>query len=143
MQAPTLNAQTLTGSSRVLGRCQTSERHAIVLVTHYMLEADLLNDRCAIISESKVQCCRSSLFLKSQLGKGYLLTISFNTADDDNESIEQQQQPPQIVHNENGAHNPSVAEIDIHMNGILSWAAHAYTRAAHAANASAPASDPD
>jgi ABC-type multidrug transport system ATPase subunit len=37
---------------------------AIVLTTHYMDEADLLCDRIAIMSEGRLQCCGSSLFLK-------------------------------------------------------------------------------
>lgn len=37
---------------------------AIVLTTHYMDEADLLCDRIAIMSEGRLRCCGSSLFLK-------------------------------------------------------------------------------
>ncbi|XP_072517055.1 phospholipid-transporting ATPase ABCA1 isoform X1 [Salminus brasiliensis] len=46
----------------------------IILSTHYMDEADLLGDRIAIISQGKLCCCGSSLFLKSRLGTGYYLT---------------------------------------------------------------------
>uniref|UniRef100_A0A3B1K2Q3 ATP binding cassette subfamily A member 7 n=1 Tax=Astyanax mexicanus TaxID=7994 RepID=A0A3B1K2Q3_ASTMX len=46
----------------------------IILSTHYMDEADLLGDRIAIISQGKLCCCGSSLFLKSHLGTGYYLT---------------------------------------------------------------------
>uniref|UniRef100_A0A669E0V5 ATP binding cassette subfamily A member 7 n=1 Tax=Oreochromis niloticus TaxID=8128 RepID=A0A669E0V5_ORENI len=47
----------------------------IILSTHYMDEAELLGDRIAIISQGKLCCCGSPLFLKSQLGSGYYLTV--------------------------------------------------------------------
>lgn len=43
-----------------------------------MDEADVLGDRIAIISQGKLCCCGSSLFLKSQYGNGYYLTIVRN-----------------------------------------------------------------
>jgi len=55
-----------------VGRC-------ICLTTHFMDEADLLNDRVVIMSAGKSRCAGSSLFLKSKFGKGYLLIISFKT----------------------------------------------------------------
>ncbi|XP_062869316.1 phospholipid-transporting ATPase ABCA1 [Trichomycterus rosablanca] len=50
----------------------------IILSTHYMDEADLLGDRIAIISQGKLCCCGSPLFLKSRLGTGYYLTVVKN-----------------------------------------------------------------
>ncbi|XP_058257271.1 phospholipid-transporting ATPase ABCA1 isoform X2 [Hemibagrus wyckioides] len=47
----------------------------IILSTHYMDEADLLGDRIAIISQGKLCCCGSPLFLKAHLGTGYYLTV--------------------------------------------------------------------
>ncbi|KAJ1086296.1 hypothetical protein NDU88_006417 [Pleurodeles waltl] len=47
----------------------------IILSTHYMDEADLLGDRVAIISQGRLQCCGSPLFLKTTLGTGYYLTL--------------------------------------------------------------------
>ena len=47
----------------------------ILLSTHFMDEADVLGDRIAIISEGKLQCLGSSLFLKSHFGDGYNLTL--------------------------------------------------------------------
>uniref|UniRef100_A0A667XKN2 ATP binding cassette subfamily A member 7 n=1 Tax=Myripristis murdjan TaxID=586833 RepID=A0A667XKN2_9TELE len=47
----------------------------IILSTHYMDEADLLGDRIAIISQGKLCCCGSPLFLKARLGNGYYLTV--------------------------------------------------------------------
>lgn len=47
----------------------------IILSTHYMDEADLLGDRIAIISQGRLCCCGSSLFLKTKLGTGYYLTL--------------------------------------------------------------------
>ena len=40
-----------------------------------MDEADVLGDRIAIISQGKLCCCGSSLYLKSQYGSGYYLTL--------------------------------------------------------------------
>ena len=47
----------------------------IILSTHFMDEADILGDRIAIISQGRLRCCGSSLFLKSQFGSGYYLTV--------------------------------------------------------------------
>uniref|UniRef100_UPI00398F4B51 phospholipid-transporting ATPase ABCA1-like n=1 Tax=Pristiophorus japonicus TaxID=55135 RepID=UPI00398F4B51 len=47
----------------------------IILSTHHMDEADMLGDRIAIISNGKLCCCGSSLYLKNQLGTGYYLTL--------------------------------------------------------------------
>ncbi|XP_034035958.1 phospholipid-transporting ATPase ABCA1 [Thalassophryne amazonica] len=47
----------------------------IILSTHYMDEAELLGDRIAIISQGKLCCCGSPLFLKSRMGSGYYLTV--------------------------------------------------------------------
>jgi hypothetical protein len=41
----------------------------------FMDEADLLGDRIVIMSEGKVECAGSSLFLKSRYGVGYQLTV--------------------------------------------------------------------
>ena len=46
-----------------------------------MDEADILGDRIAIISQGKLRCCGSSLFLKSRFGSGYYMTVV--KADDD------------------------------------------------------------
>ena len=54
--------------------CSTSER-TIILSTHHMDEADVLGDRIAIISHGKLCCCGSSLYLKSQYGSGFYLTL--------------------------------------------------------------------
>ncbi|XP_057217516.1 phospholipid-transporting ATPase ABCA1 isoform X1 [Triplophysa rosa] len=51
------------------------EGRTIVLSTHYMDEADLLGDRIAIISQGKLCCCGTPLFLKARLGTGYYLTL--------------------------------------------------------------------
>ena len=40
-----------------------------------MDEADLLGDRIAIISQGRLCCCGSPLFLKARLGTGYYLTV--------------------------------------------------------------------
>ena len=41
-----------------------------------MDEADILGDRIAIISQGKLQCCGSSLFLKGHYSNGYYVTLT-------------------------------------------------------------------
>eukprot|EP00051_Salpingoeca_urceolata_P027249 m.480607 g.480607 ORF g.480607 m.480607 type:complete len:1709 (+) comp21902_c0_seq1:465-5591(+) len=48
---------------------------AVLLSTHFMDEADLLGDRIAIMSEGRVRCCGTSLFLKGKYGIGYHMTV--------------------------------------------------------------------
>ena len=43
--------------------------------THHMDEADILSDRIAVLSNGKIKCCGSSLFLKAKLGEGYHLHV--------------------------------------------------------------------
>jgi ATP-binding cassette subfamily A (ABC1) protein 5 len=47
----------------------------IILTTHFMDEADVLSDRKAIITNGKLRCVGSSLFLKNRFGIGYHLTV--------------------------------------------------------------------
>jgi len=47
----------------------------IILSTHFMDEADILGDRIAIISDGRLHCCGSSMFLKKQFASGYYLTL--------------------------------------------------------------------
>eukprot|EP00439_Symbiodinium_sp_Y106_P019736 s2508_g2.t1 len=47
-----------------------------VQTTHFMDEAETLGDRIAIMAAGKVKCVGSALFLKSQYGVGYTLTIA-------------------------------------------------------------------
>ncbi|XP_056020266.1 phospholipid-transporting ATPase ABCA1-like isoform X2 [Ostrea edulis] len=51
------------------------KKRTIILSTHHMDEADVLGDRIAIISHGKLCCCGSSLYLKSQYGSGFYLTL--------------------------------------------------------------------
>lgn len=63
----------------------------ILLSTHHMDEADVLGDRIAIISDGKLCCCGSSLFLKSLYGNGYYMTLVREGAeelDEDNDEYE-------------------------------------------------------
>ena len=57
----------------------------IILTTHYMDEADVLADRIAIMSEGKIQCIGSSLFLKNRFGIVYNLKIEKNNKCDPKE----------------------------------------------------------
>lgn len=43
--------------------------------THHMDEADLLSDRVAIISQGRLYCCGSPIFLKNCFGAGFYLTL--------------------------------------------------------------------
>lgn len=56
----------------------------ILLSTHYMDEADVLGDRISIISQGKLQCCGTPLFLKRHFGKGYKLAISLDATNNEN-----------------------------------------------------------
>ncbi|EKF29940.1 ABC transporter, putative [Trypanosoma cruzi marinkellei] len=53
-----------------------SAGRTILLSTHFMDEADLLGDRIMIMSRGSLQCAGSSVFLKSNLGVGYNITLS-------------------------------------------------------------------
>jgi len=46
-----------------------------------MDEADILGDRIAIISEGRLCCCGSSMFLKKQFASGYYLTLVVSDAE--------------------------------------------------------------
>ncbi|XP_077189048.1 retinal-specific phospholipid-transporting ATPase ABCA4 isoform X2 [Paroedura picta] len=47
----------------------------IILSTHHMDEADILGDRVAIISQGKLHCSGSPVFLKNSFGSGFYLTL--------------------------------------------------------------------
>ena len=51
-----------------------------------MDEADVLGDRIAIISQGKLCCCGSSLFLKSRYGNGYYLTMVRSNGQEDSDT---------------------------------------------------------
>ena len=51
--------------------------------THFMEEADVLGDRIAILSQGKLCCCGSSMFLKNHFGSGYYLTVARDLATED------------------------------------------------------------
>ena len=57
-----LDPQSRRGVWEMLRKFKTGR--AIILTTHYMDEADLLCDRIAIMSEGRLKCSGSSLFLK-------------------------------------------------------------------------------
>ena len=46
----------------------------ILLTTHYMDEADILGDRIGILTNGKMTCLGSSMFLKNRFGVGYVMT---------------------------------------------------------------------
>ncbi|XP_035855343.1 retinal-specific phospholipid-transporting ATPase ABCA4 isoform X2 [Sander lucioperca] len=47
----------------------------VIMSTHHMDEADLLCDRVAIISQGRLYCCGSPIFLKNCFGAGFYLTV--------------------------------------------------------------------
>lgn len=47
----------------------------IILSTHHMDEADILGDRVAILSQGKLHCSGSPVFLKNSFSTGYYLTL--------------------------------------------------------------------
>lgn len=47
----------------------------VIMSTHHMDEADLLSDRVAIISQGRLHCCGSPIFLKNSFGAGFYLTL--------------------------------------------------------------------
>lgn len=63
----------------ILKRCKQGK--VIVLTTHFMDEADILGDRILIMAHGKLQCSGSSLFLKSNYGVGYILTVILRARD--------------------------------------------------------------
>ncbi|XP_021342260.1 ATP-binding cassette sub-family A member 7-like isoform X2 [Mizuhopecten yessoensis] len=64
---------------------KVKKNRTILLSTHHMDEADILGDRIAIISQGKLCCCGSSLFLKSLYGSGYYLTMVQSNGEDRDE----------------------------------------------------------
>ena len=47
----------------------------IIMSTHHMDEADILGDRIAIISQGRLYCSGTPLFLKNCFGTGFYLTL--------------------------------------------------------------------
>uniref|UniRef100_A0A3Q0SWA0 P-type phospholipid transporter n=1 Tax=Amphilophus citrinellus TaxID=61819 RepID=A0A3Q0SWA0_AMPCI len=47
----------------------------VIMSTHHMDEADLLSDRVAIISQGRLYCSGSPIFLKNCFGAGFYLTL--------------------------------------------------------------------
>ncbi|TNN65133.1 Retinal-specific ATP-binding cassette transporter [Liparis tanakae] len=51
------------------------EGRTVIMSTHHMDEADMLSDRVAIISQGRLYCCGSPIFLKNCFGAGFYLTL--------------------------------------------------------------------
>ncbi|XP_033117050.1 phospholipid-transporting ATPase ABCA1-like isoform X2 [Anneissia japonica] len=69
----------------------------IIMSTHHMDEADILGDRIAIISQGKLCCCGTSLFLKSRFGQGYYLVLAKRV----------------------GKGNPKIADLEMKVKGVM------------------------
>ena len=54
------------------------EGRTIILSTHFLDEADILSDRVAIMSDSRLRCVGSPMFLKNAYGVGYQLNVETN-----------------------------------------------------------------
>ncbi|XP_034068007.1 retinal-specific phospholipid-transporting ATPase ABCA4-like [Gymnodraco acuticeps] len=54
----------------------------VIMSTHHMDEADLLSDRVAIISQGRLCCSGSPIFLKNCFGAGFYLTLVRKMKDD-------------------------------------------------------------
>jgi ABC-type multidrug transport system ATPase subunit len=51
------------------------EGRALLLVTHFLDEADVLGSRVAVMANGRVQCNGTPMFLKQAFGVGYILTL--------------------------------------------------------------------
>ena len=58
----------------------------ILLTTHYMDEADILGDRIGILTNGKMTCLGSSMFLKNRFGVGYVMT-AIKTSPEPNQKL--------------------------------------------------------
>ena len=47
----------------------------VIITTHYMNEADIIADRIGIMSNGKMTCLGSRMFLRNKFGPGYNLDI--------------------------------------------------------------------
>lgn len=65
----------LSQACLVIPRTSALAGRTIIMSTHHMDEADLLGDRIAIISQGKLYCSGTPLFLKKCFGTGFYLTL--------------------------------------------------------------------
>ena len=66
----------LTARRKMWDMLKVQKRNRIIiLTTHYMEEADILADRIGIMSQGKLFCLGSPLYLKKRFGVGYNLSI--------------------------------------------------------------------
>ena len=47
-----------------------------MLTTHHLDEAEMIGDRIVILHQGQLVCAGSPMFLKSQSGSGYQLTVA-------------------------------------------------------------------
>ena len=55
----------------------------ILISTHHMDEAEMISDRIVMLHQGKLICKGSPLYLKSQYGSGYHLTVAKYTGADE------------------------------------------------------------
>eukprot|EP00825_Cyclidium_porcatum_P006564 TRINITY_DN13269_c0_g1_i2.p1 TRINITY_DN13269_c0_g1~~TRINITY_DN13269_c0_g1_i2.p1 ORF type:complete len:358 (-),score=55.42 TRINITY_DN13269_c0_g1_i2:259-1332(-) len=58
---------------------QLKQKRSMILTTHSMEEAEALSDRITIINQGEVRCIGTPIFLKTNYGDGYRLTIICNS----------------------------------------------------------------
>ena len=68
---------------------KTKQDRTIILTTHSMEEADILGDRIGIMAKGRLRCLGSSVRLKSRFGKGYRVSVSFESRVDVNSTAHQ------------------------------------------------------
>ncbi|GMH95498.1 hypothetical protein TrST_g9581 [Triparma strigata] len=68
-------------------RKMRDEGRTIILSTHFLDEADILSDRVAIMSDSRLRCVGSPMFLKNAYGVGYQLNVETNCSHDSLKSL--------------------------------------------------------
>ncbi len=66
---------------------RSSSNKIIVLTTHFMEEASILGNRIGIVSQGKLKCCGTSLFLIERFGKTISLTIAKDRKAEDDKII--------------------------------------------------------
>ena len=64
-----------TQACLVIPLTPASAGRTIIMSTHHMDEADILGDRIAIISQGRLYCSGTPLFLKNCFGTGFYLTL--------------------------------------------------------------------
>jgi len=101
----------------------------ILLTTHYMDEADILGDRIGIMTEGKIICLGSSLFLKKRFGVGYVLTCLKSSQEPNTRALSYLQENlfvPEVIEkgsdsSQNGQQITKLSEIGVEIQFLLTF----------------------